>query len=291
MPLNLCQSGSGPRTRDGSIVEYYSCHHDQWCLAVVSLAALHTEPLGTESFVAVIYNVTIGRSKQQRFDVDLRLLRKPLEPHDSVEVRDPSSCAWRGAEVLKATYTDVGRSYILGLDAAGGARVPVPATWVRRRFAKGSVVSVYRGPEDGWVSGLLQDPSSSSQTACSDMAVSSLPVVRVTRNCSVKKSGAPRTTSANWNVDERNLSVCIAGMCEFVPRALDGYEGEIVKRGPTWCSGGSRGVLCRFKMRQRTRRKLGARRGSEGEAPSSAQRLVPVSTEMMWGSAEGECLM
>ena len=221
-----------PAYEDGSIVEYYSCHHDQWCLAVVSLAALHTEPLGTESFVAVIYNVTIGRSKQQRFDVDLRLLRKPLEPHDSVEVRDPSSCAWRGAEVLKATYTDVGRSYILGLDAAGGARVPVPATWVRRRFAKGSVVSVYRGPEDGWVSGLLQDLSSSSQTACSDMAVSSLPVVRVTRNCSVKKSGAPCTTSANWNVDERNLSVCIAGMCECVPAHLMDTKVKLSREDP-----------------------------------------------------------
>ena len=35
---------------DESKVEYYSCHKDQWLLAVDSLAALHTEPLGRDSF-------------------------------------------------------------------------------------------------------------------------------------------------------------------------------------------------------------------------------------------------
>lgn len=212
---------------DASIVEYYSCHNDQWLLAVVSLAALHEEPLRRDSFVAVVYNVKIGRTGQERTDVDLRFLRRPLEPHDVVEVRALPSGVWQAAQISKATQSNLGRSYRVTHDGTDGASLIVPGTSIRRRYVHGSDVRVYRGPRDGWVLGVVQDASSSDQRDCPNTAVPSMPVVRVTRNCAVEKRlGAPSATTAHFNVDERNVSVCVAGQCERVPaHLLDSSEG------------------------------------------------------------------
>ena len=222
---------------DGSIVEYYSCHNDQWFLAVVSLAALHTEPLGPESFVAVVYNVVIGRTKQQRTDVDLRLLRRPLGLNESVEVRTLPSGVWQAARILKATQSDLGRAYKVTLDGEGGKSLLVPATSLRRRFAAGSTVSAYLGTTDGWVSGALQDASPSDQRDCPSTAVSLMPLVRVTRNCCGEdRSLAPVEDAGSWNVDQREFSVSCGGRYERVPayfmdsvgRSCSGEEGTIL---------------------------------------------------------------
>ena len=206
---------------EGSTVEYFSCHNDQWLLAVVSLAALHMEPLGRDSFVAVVYNVRIGRTQQQRTDVDLRYLRRPLEPHESVEVRTLPSGAWQTARISKAAQSDLGRAYIVALDGAGGTSLVVPATSVRRRFPHGSTVFAYRGTTDGWVSGVLENVSSSDLSGCPNMAGSLMPVQRVTRNCDSKRRlAAPVAPTDNSNVDQRDFAVSFAGRVERVPAHL-----------------------------------------------------------------------
>ena len=222
---------------DGSTVEYYSCHNDQWCLAVVSLAALHMEPLGPKSFVAVVYNVVIGRSGQQRTDVEVRFMRRPLCPHESVEVRTPTSGVWQAAHILKAAQSNLGRAYKVALDGEGDASLVLPATSIRRRFADGSIVFVYRGTTDGWVSGVLQQCAPSEHSDCPSMAGSSMPLVRVTRTCGGKLgSPVPLGSTECANVDQREFSVSCGGRQERVPaylldsvgRSCSGEEGTIL---------------------------------------------------------------
>lgn len=208
-------------------MEYYSSRHDQWVLAVVSLAALHAEPLGRDSFVAVIYNVQIGRGRQHRFDVDLRFLRRPLAPHETVEVRSELSGVWQTAQISKAKFSNLGRSYMVTLDGSAGASLIVPATSVRRRFPDGSSVSVYHGTTDGWVSGVLQNCASSGPVDLATMALPPLPLVRVSRNCVQKKSKSAHTvTTGTSNMDQRDFLVCIAGLVERVPAHLVDYTGK-----------------------------------------------------------------
>lgn len=200
-----------PAYEDGSLVEYYSFHNDQWLLAVVSLAALHTEPVGRDSFVAVVYNVRIGKSQQLRNDVGLAFLRRPLEPMEPVEVRAPLTGVWQAAHILKVAHSSLGRSYMVSLDSVG-VSVLVPGTSVRRRFTDGSAVHVYRGATDGWVLGVLEDGASADLTDCPDMALPTLPVK--------KMLGAHPQTEEHPDVEYQKFPVRFAELIERVPAYL-----------------------------------------------------------------------
>lgn len=76
--------------------------------------ALHMEPLGRDSFVAVVCSS----------------LRRPLEANESVEVLDLPSGVWQTAHISKAKQSNLGRSYLVTRDCAGVA--------FRRRLSDGS---------------------------------------------------------------------------------------------------------------------------------------------------------
>ncbi|CAE7255634.1 unnamed protein product [Symbiodinium sp. CCMP2592] len=103
--------------------------------------------------VKVSYAVTLkGRWRaQERPHVPLELLRAPLQVGEPVELWSRSSFKWLLAEVdgLEAT-TALLRHYkvrVYGQEAVAVAE----ASYLRRRFLKGSAVEVYRGSSRGWI--------------------------------------------------------------------------------------------------------------------------------------------
>eukprot|EP00439_Symbiodinium_sp_Y106_P034365 s4331_g4.t1 len=107
----------------------------------------------------VSYAVTLkGRWRaQERPHVPLELLRAPLQVGEPVELWSRSSFKWLLAEVdgLEAT-TALLRHYkvrVFGQEAVAVAE----ASYLRRRFLKGSAVEVYRGPSRGWICTRVSD--------------------------------------------------------------------------------------------------------------------------------------
>lgn len=148
----------------GDRVEYYSKTHDRWLTAVV----FKTTPISASAScpLRVVYDIKVGPTRQLRRDVLLEDLRLLLLPSEAVEQLDRSEVGiWRTARLAatqRAGFTTFGYSVLLshGDNAGSGVEV-VPATELRRRFAVGEAVEVYRGPEFGWLSGCVADISCS----------------------------------------------------------------------------------------------------------------------------------
>jgi len=141
--------------RDGATVEYFSMRNQQWVVGRV-----HVAPCGD----GVRYDVHLPRSGQRRLGVALDLLRLPLRAGEAVEcgpltpmvnglIAIGEEPEWqRGAvtkpEVSRAAVTD----YVVLLEGGRGSAT-APSHQVRRYFRPGSRVEIYRGTEQGWLSG------------------------------------------------------------------------------------------------------------------------------------------
>ncbi|CAE7492523.1 unnamed protein product [Symbiodinium sp. CCMP2456] len=106
----------------------------------------------------VSYAVTLkGRWRaQERPHVPLELLRAPLQVGEPVELWSRSD-GWLLAEVegLEAS-TALLRHYKVRVFGQEAVAV-VEASYLRRRFLKGSAVEVYRGPARGWICTRVSD--------------------------------------------------------------------------------------------------------------------------------------
>jgi len=140
-----------PAYADGDRVEYFSPTCGLWLLGEVTVKS--------DAKRTVSYAVTLkGRWRaQERPHVPLELLRAPLQVGEPVELWSRSSFKWLLAEVdgLEAT-TALLRHYkvrVFGQEAVAVAE----ASYLRRRFLKGSAVEVYRGPSRGWICTRVSD--------------------------------------------------------------------------------------------------------------------------------------
>ena len=144
-----------PAYLEGDEVEYFSSTQQKWFLGTVSLEVLREGAHG-DRFVRFLYNVRVGLTRQMRHDVGLDLLRVPLQEGDLVEVGD-----WRfprGAvgRITRIYRHPMNRHFEVLVDN-DAARQVVSGTLLQRHFPVHSVVLAYRGPDQGWVRGLVEE--------------------------------------------------------------------------------------------------------------------------------------
>ncbi|CAE7697642.1 unnamed protein product, partial [Symbiodinium microadriaticum] len=141
-----------PAYADGDRVEYFSPTCGLWLLGEVTVKS--------DAKRKVSYAVTLkGRWRaQERPHVPLELLRAPLQVGEPVELWSRGD--WRLAEVqgLEAS-TALLRHYKVRVFGQESVAV-VEASYLRRRFLKGSAVEVYRGPARGWICTRVSDMAS-----------------------------------------------------------------------------------------------------------------------------------
>lgn len=151
-----------PVYKDRCIVEYFSWRRSCWLLGVVSLDALCTGK-HKEKLVSVVYNVTLCGTRQQRYDVNLHLLRRPPSRGELVEVQTHAHRGWLSGRVVRVKWSPTGRLYIVLLDVLdliAGTEVSVPGSDLRRRFPVESKVLVYGDHTVGWRPGTIVDITS-----------------------------------------------------------------------------------------------------------------------------------
>jgi len=143
-----------PAYPDKSPVEYYSSHHKRWFQATLNLSAI-CEGTGDEQICsALLYDVHISYTHQDRYNVQLAVLRHAFQQNDTVEVE--TSSGWKPGVIKKVVRGKPPfRSFLVVL---GDTEVVVEGISVRHLFPVGSAVRVYRGFLVGWVPGIAQDP-------------------------------------------------------------------------------------------------------------------------------------
>ena len=150
-PTNTAQ----PAYRERDEVEFFSSTHQKWFLGIVFLEVLR-EGAHDDRFVRFLYNVRVGLTRQMRRDVGLDLLRVPLQEGDLVEVGD-----WRlprGAvgRITRIVRHPMDRHFEVLMDDTAVRQV-VSGTVLQRHLPLHSEVLAYRGPDHGWVCGLVED--------------------------------------------------------------------------------------------------------------------------------------
>jgi len=153
--------GLTPQYKDGEMVEFYSSHANSWVCGKISLQVVGNG-LGD---MRIMYDVTLFRSEQLRSDVKPDQIRPPFANKEAVEVFIQKKCEWieahvvgeHGAHGVLTGYTVKVHSESKGERTLKG----VPAAKIRRRFQRGERVNVYRGIEEGYVTGEVDDQKAS----------------------------------------------------------------------------------------------------------------------------------
>ena len=111
---------------DGSIVEYYSRHHDQWFhwlrFTWSLLRGTVPLPLSTTSGLAGQNSSALTWTCASCEDTSTKRIRRGA--HSQLGV-------WQTARISKAAQSNLGRAYRVSLDGAGDTSLVVPATSVR----------------------------------------------------------------------------------------------------------------------------------------------------------------
>jgi len=137
---------------EGDCVEYWSKTHRKWILGEIRLAF----PSSTSGLVR--YDVSVGSAGQQRSDVGLGAVRRPLQQDERVEVFSKRGGGrWVPAAVSGTQSQFATRAgYNVLLDGAPEPLTAVPASRLRRLYRPDELVQVYRGPAQGWQPATVQ---------------------------------------------------------------------------------------------------------------------------------------
>lgn len=149
-----------PAYDDGQQIAYFSRTHQQWMCGTIE-SEVCSNNVGSPR-LRVSNNVTISQGGQFRADVGLDALRAPFRPGELVEVfsgrRDGIRLAARISAEQRPAPSVVG--YQVQVDGSGEVFTNVPPLRLKRRFPRGQLVEVYRGPELGWQSGQVHQAAS-----------------------------------------------------------------------------------------------------------------------------------
>jgi len=146
--------GSQTAYLDGAWVEYLSKTHCRWVKGQVSLQVVRSE----EGRYRLCYNVKLDKVSRARLDVALDMLRSPLEVDDDVVVfLRRQDGIWAPGKIVSSQRGKASSfSYKVQL-GDGHILSQVPPERLRRMFAPGSSVEVWRGIHHGWVLASVQD--------------------------------------------------------------------------------------------------------------------------------------
>jgi len=147
-----------PAYTDRERVEYFSWTHLRWFTAKLDVT---TE--GNAHCEQIVYNAIVraGTNAQQRPNIELNVLRKPLSEGEEVEVYMKKRGKWLPAVIHgeQKNLAASGPGYRIKVQEEDEPVINnVAANRLRRRFREGTVVKVYRGASHGWVLALVDGP-------------------------------------------------------------------------------------------------------------------------------------
>lgn len=185
---DLSPRGVMPLLPDGSMIEYFSRKKKIWVPGRLEVSVENLSPLVGPQ---VSYNVHTlpGTSRERtRKDVPLNSFRRPLQEGEELELFSRSRgsrwvpCHLRSPEESSEEEPKVsdgwGYRFQVCLDPAEGVGPSeeqqqilerVPSTRLRRRFAPGTQVWLYRGPEQGYRSAVV-DPAAAAAINPDDLS-------------------------------------------------------------------------------------------------------------------------
>jgi len=139
-----------PVYQEGEHVEYFSATLNRWLGATMHLVA-------NQATGVIRYDAVITATRQHRADVALEDVRRPLRRNEPVEVFSRKRGAWSPAVVSPSQMPGAANFGVeVELLGGGGQVDKVPAAKVRRRYAVGQAVKVYRGCNRGWIQGKIE---------------------------------------------------------------------------------------------------------------------------------------
>jgi len=134
-------------------VQYFSVTHKCWLNAWAHFTA-HPDEFGIKH---IGYNIQVARQSTVRKDVPLDMLRLPLALEEKVEVfvkREDGGLWVPGTVAGQKSNGKTSPDYTIKL--LDNTLDRFPAIQVRRYFAPGDAVEVYRGSDRGWVLAKVQ---------------------------------------------------------------------------------------------------------------------------------------
>jgi len=148
------QDSSQPTYLDGALVEYHSKTNSRWLRGRVSVQVARSEA----GRYRLCYNVKLEQVRGARLDVALDMLRSPLEVDEHVAVfLKHQGGIWAPGKIVRSQRGRAA-SYSYDVQFDDGLMLhQVPPVRIRRTFAPGSSVEVWRGLRDGWVPAFVME--------------------------------------------------------------------------------------------------------------------------------------
>jgi len=143
------ESVSHPAYEEGQRIEYFSVTHQLWMSGIISTEVFLEE--GNNGQCHVLYNVTLTNG-QFREGVGLDVLRTPFQQGEFVELVTGQRSELRLAAAIAADQSSapsmLGYRVVLQGTMQNFSRI-TPLR-LKRRFPRGRIIEVYRGPKIGW---------------------------------------------------------------------------------------------------------------------------------------------
>jgi len=151
-----------PAYQDGELVEYYSTNNNKWTPAKLKVKILRGGH--------IVYSAIVGFHTQKRLDVPLDVLRWPLQQDELVQVFSKlGGGTWLDGKVRQ--HKGCRSVALYDVQLVDGRTLPdIPASRLRRRFCVGEVVEVYRGPNLGWMSSIVDKIPEDQDVSKQDVA-------------------------------------------------------------------------------------------------------------------------
>lgn len=140
--------------KEGERVEYFSLTHSSWIPATMRVEFVDITQATDEQ--VVMYHAMLGHG-QCRLNVAYDRLRLPLDTGDKVEIfSQKDGGTWLAGEIFgQQPPQTTAKGYQVILEDSSAIGNMIPATRLRLRYPAGQNVFVYKGWQNGWISGVV----------------------------------------------------------------------------------------------------------------------------------------